>query len=620
MKHIILSFVKQLLFWMLLFALSRTVFLIFNLNLLKIEGIGFAEAMASYWHALRLDFATACYFMFFPTLLLLIQSLYSPRWINLVHKIYYFIGILLFCLLTVVELGIYPEWKTKLPFKAFAYLSNPTEVYDTISTGLFFGLLLLFLIKFTLSYFVYIKWFFTDLTRLRRNYLFTVLFLFIAPVMLFVGARGGVQQIPINQSASYYSNKNILNLAAVNSGFNLSISIIENYRNFGKNPYAFYDDVEARQTVENLFRVEKDTTTYFLTTDRPNVVLLILESWSADLIESLGGEPGITPEFHELEKEGILFTNLWATGPRSEQSMGSIFGGFPAHPISSITVQPDKFVKLPTITQKLIDEGYHSSFYFGGQLIYGNIKGFILYNGFKKITEGEDFGNDVIRGKLGAHDEFVLGRQLSDLNKEKEPFFSALFTLSSHSPYDQPMETVIDWGENEQPYINSAYYTDRSLGNYFREARKQPWFKNTLFIVVADHSHNSYRNWSFTTPNYHKIPLMFYGEVIKPEFRGVKMPRFSNQSDLASTLMHQMNLDASDFPWSRNLFNPYSPEFAYFSFEEGLGWIRPPGGHFAYDARVNHFNEISIPEPMQDSIIKEGKSYLQVLFGQFMAY
>ena len=123
-----------------------------------------------------------------------------------------------------------------------------------------------------------------------------------------------------------------------------------------------------------------------------------------------------------------------------------------------------------------------------------------------------------------------------------------------------------------------------------------------------------------TTPNYHKIPLMFYGEVIKSEFRGMKIPRVSNQSDLASTLMHQLNLDASDFPWSRNLFNPYSPEFAYFSFEEGLGWIRPPAGHFAYDARVNHFNEISIPESMQDSIIKEGKSYLQVLFGQYMSY
>lgn len=620
MKYIIRSFFKQFLFWLLLFAFARTVFLIYNYNLLAVEGIGFIEALDSYRHALKLDFATAAYFMFFPFMILLVQSVYSPSWLNRVNKIYVFTGVFLFCLLTTVELGIYPEWKTKLPFKSFTYLSNPTEVYDTISNKLFFGLLALFMIYAGISYWVYLKWFHTDLTRIPRNYLFSLVILLIVPVSLFIIARGGIQQIPINQSAAYYSKKNILNLAAVNSGFNLSISIVENYKNFGENPYAWFDDDQAAATVESLFSVEKDTTLSILSTQRPNVIILILESWSADLIESLGGEPGITPRFRDLEKEGILFTALWATGPRSEQAMGSIFGGFPAHPISSITVQPDKFSKLPTITHKFIAQGYHTSFYFGGQLIYGNIKGFILHNGFERIIEGSDFGNDVLKGKLGAHDEFVLSRQLNDLNREKEPFFSAVFTLSSHSPYDQPMEEVLDWGDNEKPYINSAHYTDKCLGEYFSEARKQPWYKNTLFVLVADHSHNSYRNWSFTTPNYHKIPMLFYGDVIKPEYRGTTNSRFANQSDLAATLMKQLNFDAKDFHWSRNLFNPYTQQFSYFSFEEGLGWIRPGAGHFTYDARVGHFFENTIPEPMQDSIVKEGKSYLQVLFKEYMNY
>ena len=619
MKQIISSLFRQLLFWMLLFALSRTVFLIYNFNLLRIEGVGFAEAMASYWHALHLDLSTAGYFLIFPIVLLLVQSFYSPKWLNTINKVYVFIGVFLFCLLTVAELGIYPEWKTKMPYKAFTYLTNPTEVYDTISTGLFFSLLALFVVKFTISYFVYIKVFYRNLVHVTKNYLYSAIFALIIPVLLFISLRGGVQQIPINQSASYYSHHNILNLAAVNSGFNLFISIIENYKNFGKNPYSFYSKQEVDKTIKQIFKTERDSTTMVLTTDRPNIVLLILESWSADLIESLGGEPGITPEFHQLEKEGILFTGLWATGPRSEQAMSSIFGGFPAHPISSITVQPDKFSKLTTITHKLIAQGYHTSFYFGGQLIYGNIRGFILHNGFERITELENFGNDVKKGKLGVHDEFVLARQLNDLNKEKEPFFSALFTLSSHSPYDQPMEEVLHWGQNEKQYINSAYYTDHSLGEYFRNARKQPWFKNTLFILVADHSHNSYRNWPFTTPMYHKIPLLFLGDVIKDEFKGTTISKLANQPDIASTLLHQLNIGAEEFHWSRNLFNPYSPEFAYFSFEEGVGWIRP-AGHFVYDARVKHFNELSLPDASKDSIIREGKSYLQAVFEEYMSY
>lgn len=619
MKQILVSFVRQMLFWMLFFAFAKTVFMLYNINLLRIEGVTFGEALAAYRHGLQLDFATASYFMFFPTVLLLIQSLWSRNWMNKVNRVYTFTAITLFSLLTAVELGIYPEWKTKLPFKAFAYLSNPTEVYDTVSNALFFSLIGLFLVMVMLTSWVYNKWFYTVIRQSERNYLFSAVFLLSTPILLFIGARGGVQPIPINQSASYYSNKNILNIAAVNSGFNLMINIIENYRNFGENPYAFYSDEEAAQTRKQIFSTERDSTTKILTSSRPNIVLLILESWSADLIESLGGEPGITPEFRELEKEGILFTKLWATGPRSEQAMGSIFGGFPAHPISSITVQPDKFAKLPTITHKLIEAGYHTSFYFGGQLIYGNIKGFILYNGFKRVVEGADFGKDVIKGKLGAHDEFVLSRQLADLSKEKEPFFSALFTLSSHSPYDQPMEQVLNWGDNEKPYINSAYYTDHCLGRYFEEARKQPWYKNTLFVIVADHSHNSYRNWAFTTPNYHKIPMLLLGDVIKDEFRGTKISRLSNQSDLASTLLNQLDIDADEFHWSRNLLNPYTPEFAYYSFEEGLGWIRP-AGHFVMDARIGHFHENAIPEAYADSVIREGKSYLQSLFGEYMSY
>lgn len=614
---ILASLGRQFLFWLLMFAAARTIFLLYNLNLLRVEGIAFGSAMASYWHAIPLDIATAGYFMIFPLLLTLIQTLYSPRWINTVNKAYTLLAIVLYTLLVSAELGIYPEWKTKMPFKAFNYMSHPTEVYDTVATSIFFTLIIFWLIFAGISYWGYKRIFYRDLVHVSRSIIVTLIILIVITPLMFIGIRGGVQPIPINQSKSYYSTHNILNLAAVNSGFNLMISAIENYKNLGHNPFAFYPEAQAEERVTQLFYTPQDTTTLFLTTQQPNIVLLILESWSADLIESLGGEPGITPEFHELENQGILFTRLWATGPRSEQAMGSIFAGFPAHPISSVTVQPEKFAKVPTITSKLIEKGYHTSFYFGGQLMYGNIKGFVLYNGFEKVTEGADFKNKVIRGKLGVHDEFVLSRQLADLNSEKQPFFSALFTLSSHAPYDQPMEEVLNWGENEQPYINSAHYTDRCLGNYFREARQQPWFKNTLFIVVADHSHNSYRNWSFTTPAYHKIPLLFYGEVIKEEFRGKQISRLSNQSDLAATLMHQLGLSASEFKWSRNLLNPYSPEFAYFSFEEGLGFVVPEG-HFVYDARIDHFNELSLPEPQKEGVIETGKSYLQVLFQDYM--
>ncbi len=618
MKKIFASFLKQLAFWMLFFFITRAVFLLYNIDLIKTESIAFGESLAAFWHAIPLDIATSCYLLLFPFLLLIVQSFYSAQWLNKLNKIYTLSAIVVFSLLVTTELGVYPEWKTKMPYKALTYLQNPSEVYNSASTSTFFILIVLFFLLCTASYWLYKKYFHVMILEPLKSWYFKVwLIIILILPFLFIGGRGGWQQIPINQSESYYSNHNILNLAAVNSGFNLAISVIENYKNFGKNPYAFYSLEEAQLNVQQLHEYPKDSTTRILNTKQPNIVLIILESWSADLIESIGGQPGITPEFHELEKQGILFTNLYATGPRSEQAMGSIFSGFPAHPISSVTVQPEKFSKLPTITKSLIDKGYQTSFYFGGQLRYGNIKGYILYNGFEKVVEHNDFGNNVLRGKLGVHDEFVLSRQLADLNNEKEPFFSGLFTLSSHSPYDQPMENVFDWGENENDYINSAYYTDRCLGNYFAEARKQAWFNNTLFIIVADHSHNSYRNWSFTTPAYHKIPMLFFGEVIKQEFRGLKINRLSNQMDLASTLLNQLGLDSTPFKWSRDLFNPYSPEYAYYSFEEGLGWISK-NGHFVYDARLDHYSEDTVPPELKEYTKRQGKSFLQVLFEEYM--
>jgi len=618
MSRIIANLLRQLAFWMIFFLITRIIFLVYNVPFLKIEHIGFTESIASFWHAIPLDLATAAYLLIFPFFLLIIQSIFKLNWINKINKVYTFIGVFLYSLLVTAELGIYPEWKTKMPYKALNYLLEPSEIYNSASSGTFFILIFLFIVLCTGGYILYSRFFYLEITRpAKKRFLFTPVFAVVTFPLLALAARGGWQQIPINQSEAYYSNHNILNLASVNSAFNLSISIIENYKNMEKNPYYFFDTHEAEEEVRNIYQQDKDTTINILTVKQPNIVLLILESWSADLIESIGGEAGITPQFHELEKNGILFTNLYATGPRSEQAMGSIFSGFPAHPISSVTVQPDKFSKLPTITETLIKDGYSTSFYFGGQLRYGNIKGYILYNGFTRVIEHNDFGNDVIRGKLGVHDEFVLSRQLQDLNKEKEPFFSALFTLSSHSPYDQPMKNVLTWGGNENNYINSALYTDRCLGDYFKEAQKQPWFNNTLFIIVADHSHNSYRNWTFTTPAYHKIPLLLYGNVIKPEMRGKKIDRLANQMDIASTLMHQLNLDSTPFKWSRNLFNPYSPVFAYYSFEEGFGWLTKDG-HFVYEPRTDHYHEDALPDSLKNVNRKEGKSFLQVLFDEYM--
>jgi len=619
MKKLIWSLFKQFIFWILFFAFARTIYLVYNFEELISDKIPFFDILSGYWYGLKLDVATACYFLVFPLLIVLVQSLYNPKWLYKVNRIYTLIAIVIFSLIIATELGIYSEWHTKLHYKALMYITHPTEIYGSANSLTFF--LLLFIAGFMsiTGYFLYRKYFYDEVKFTYNYWLRPVGIMAVTLPLMVIGMRGGFQQIPINQSQSYYSKFNILNLASVNSGFNLFISIDENLSNFNKNPFEVYKKSDAEAEVKRIMNTPGDSTLNILTTKRPNVVLIILESWSADLIESLGGRPGITPQFRKLEKGGVLFTNLISSGTRSEQGMACLFGGFPGHAISSITVQPDKYPKMPSLTKVLKQQGYQTSYYYGGQLIYGNIKGYIMSNGFDRIREVYDFGNDVIKGKLGVHDEFVLERQHQELNKTKEPFFSALFTLSSHSPFDQPMPEMLHWNVKERKYINAAYYTDDCLGKYFDKVRKEPWYKNTLFILVADHSHSSYKDWPFTSPMYHHIPMLFYGDVIKPAFRGYQCDKLGGHHDLASTLLNQLSLDAKPFRWSIDLLNPTSPAYGYYSFEEGVGWVRK-SGYFAYDERMKHYHQMQLPLNVRDSIVKEGKSYLQVLFDDYMHY
>lgn len=620
MIKLLKSLSKQLFFWILFFEILRIIYLIYNYRELQIEQVSLLEAISVFWYALKLDLATACYLIIIPYLLILIQSVYSKSWLGLVNKIYTGMIIFFYSLLITAELGIYEEWKTKLHYKALMYLNNPAEVYNSAETKTFFILLAIFLIIVIFSFWIYRKYFFSKIEATKFRLLNFVLLLIFLPPFIVLGMRGGLQEIPINQSQSYFSKKNILNLAAVNSAFNLYISVYENMGNMNKNPFTYYTEDEARNIVEEIYALKKDTSLSVLKTQQPNIVLIAMESWSATLIESLGGVAGTTPQFHELEKEGILFTQIYSPGSRSEQGMSSILAGFPSHPISSITVQPDKFVHLRTMTHVLKEKNYSSSFYFGGQLIYGNIKSFIIHNGFDKIDEVYDFP-DELKGKLGVHDEFVFARQLEELNTETEPFFSMIFTSSTHSPFDMPMEKKIEWGDDLNMYLNSAYYTDQSLGNFIKAAKNEAWYDNTLFIVVADHSHHSYTHDPYHSKEYHQIPLLLFGEVIKEEYRGIQIDKLGSQTDLIGTLFPQLGLasELKNFPWSKNLLNPYTPEFAYIAFEEGIGWVRPVGDFF-YDNQLDYYYHNTIPEIYNDSIVKEGKAFLQYLFQHYMEY
>lgn len=375
----------------------------------------------------------------------------------------------------------------------------------------------------------------------------------------------------------------------------------------------------AEKIFASINAVKKDTTIHILTTDRPNVVLVVLEGWSADLIKSCGGYDSITPHFDEMAQEGVLFTNCYASGSLSDQGMAAVFSAFPSQPKTSIITQPTKYVHLPCINSVFKKAGYHTSYMFGGQLSYGNIRAYMYYNAFDRILEGKDFDPSIPQGKLGVADQYLFDRQLQELSHEQQPFFAGMFTQSTHGPFDFPMNEVLHWGDKEKPYINSALYADKCIHNFIEEAKKSPWYKNTLFVFVSDHSHNSPKKWQFNQKEYRHIPMLFFGDVIKPEFRGMKYDSIASQTDLASTLLHQLNLESSQFRYSKNLFNPYTTHSAYYAFDEGFGFVADEGSLAWHVDGRTEFEKYNSPGA-EKKLKTEGQAFLQVLIHEYFTF
>ncbi len=603
------------LFWLLVFYTGKLIF-IFS-TLIFVTKVSVTDIFQILYHGFWLDLSTAGYFVALNTIFLFLFNISKKRFFIQIHHIVNILLLAAYFLVVTAEPVIYREWQTKINYKALTYLKNPSEIFLTADTAyIFFGLIITGVLT----------WLFHNLskklviTQTKEPFFASfLLFIFISGLNILV-IRGGVKAIPINLSDAHFSNDFSKNDAAVNSVWNLIHSIVQNNKYLDKNPYQFMPLSEAKDIVKKLHSTEKDTTITVISrkTNKPNVVLIILESWTADAVKELGGYDNITPNFSKLCKEGLLFTQCYASGFRSDMGMAAILSGYPAQPTTTITEQPEKVKKLPVISHVFKNKGYKTAFIFGGQLIYGNIKSLILHGQYDKIIEGKDFPDTLPASKLAVHDEFVFQRAIDEINKEKEPFFYTIFTASSHSPYDVPVKPELHF-KKENGYMQSVWYADYSIGKFMAKAKKQSWFNHTLFIFIADHSHPSPRQWEYHSKENKHIPLLWYGNLLSDSIRGKTYNNIVSQVDLAASLFSQLEFPSSQFNWSKNIWNPHTKNFAYYICGDGFGWVCPYGDYsYRYDLkRFIHQNFEN--DSLKEIAIKEGEAYLQVLFEDYLS-
>ncbi len=209
-----------------------------------------------------------------------------------------------------------------------------------------------------------------------------------------------------------------------------------------------------------------------LNTDRPNVMIIILESFSGYVIGELGGDSVVTPNFNRYAREGILFSNFYASGTRTDKAIPAILDGYPALPAQSIIKEPKKSQTLPNIVKMLIDQGYNSSFWYGGEINFANFNSFVIGSGFNQIITKDNFSPENYNSKWGVHDHVMFKALEDSMKSVREPFVDVVLTLSSHEPFDVPMERVIQGDGILEKYKNSVFYADKSLGSFLDWARQ----------------------------------------------------------------------------------------------------------------------------------------------------
>lgn len=552
----------------------------------------------------------AGYICILPFFLFLVKSIAINFTVNKLIRIYTYVLIILLSFITMADLELYTAWGFRMDATPLQYFKTPKEMGATISTAPVFKLLIIFVLLAAIFIFIYKKYFndFID-KRQAKIYILDILFSAFLFALLFVPIRGGIQKIPMNQSDVYFSEKLFADHAAINLPWNIMFSILN--KNNERNPFDYFPEKEAATLVDSLYKTGPLKIPSILSVEKPNIILIILESYTAKWVGCLGGVPGVTPNLDKIAADGLLFTHIYAAGDRSEKGQVAILSGYPNQAINSIIKTPDKTRNLPSINQELEKAGYTSSYTYGGELEFANIKSYLVHIGIDRLVDKYSFPVSQRTTSWGVHDQYVFERFGQDLNKEKQPFFAAIFSLSSHEPYDVPIKHFA--GKDETTlFKNSVYYTDSVIGNFIAKSKMESWWQNTLIVFVADHGHPLPGHDPNDQPSKFRIPLIFSGGALK--LKGV-INNIGSQTDIATTVLNQLKIPTDKFKWGKDLLDSSAKQFAFYSFNNGFGFVTPQGTE-----TIDNVSQKTIYKDagFDTSNIKFGKAYMEFSYEDYL--
>lgn len=571
MKAKLLFLLKYYLFWILMSVAAKVVFLLYQWKDSSTLTGG------DIWHilsgGLQLDLSLGGYIVMFAAVIMVFSCFLSEKVIRLIFSALTLLFLVFFSVVMTVDLELFKNWGYHLDTTPLLYLKTPKEAMASTPVWLIISLVLLMMMWITGGFWIFRKWVLSGLHYAKLNYWGIPVFLIIGGLML-IPVRGGFNVAPLNSSFVFFHPRNMYaNQAAINPVWNFVYELMH-IKKLDKQ-YVYMPEQEALQLVDSVMH----TGTEFpriLKNERPNIVFLLLESFTANAIEALGGEPGATPTINQLVHEGILFSNIYATASRSDRGMVAAISALPSHPSVALIRYPNKMMEHPRFPKELEQAGYSTRYYYAGDINFGGFRSYVTMSFQDMVTE-DDFSGEAVRNrfKWGVHDQYMFQRLHEDLIKAPQPFMYMAFNMSSHEPYTVPGENKFPGDDVQDKFLNAIHYSDRCIGDFISECKESGVWDNTLFILMADHGTRNIRHLEPADPAAYHIPLLLTGGALN--VRDTVVHTIGSQTDMVATVLAQLGMDHSGYKFSRNLLADSVVPFAFYSFANAAGIVTQNG-------------------------------------------
>lgn len=615
---------------LLVLTLSR-----FGLSLWQAERISAVNGwLPLFLQGIRIDIVSLCYLFGLPallTVLLLNDNVLGRIWRSILRVWLTATGV--FIIFMEMATPAFIETYDFRPNRLFIeYLLYPKEVFSMLASGHFVAVVssLVVTVLAVVFYWKCAGWAVKNLRlpswKWRPIMALTIILFTI------LGARSSLHHRGINPAMVAFSSDPLVNSLVLNSGYSV-LYAVQQLKDEDKSSEQY-----GKMSVEEMLVIVKKQRgrpeSDYISVDYPtltknqasyqgkpkNIVIILQESQGAQFINTLGGKP-ISPEFDKLAEQGWLFENLYATGTRSIRGIEAVSAGFtptPARATVKLTKSQNGFF---TIADLLGHKGYKTSFIYGGEKHFDNMASYFYGNGFQTIIDEQDYKNPKFVGTWGVSDEDLFDKAnetFTEFAKSDQPFFSLVFTSSNHDPFDYPDGKIELFEQDKKTRNNAAKYADYALGYFFKLAKNSNYWKDTIFLVVADHD-SRVAGAELVPINHFHIPALILGEGVEPKRDG----RLVSQIDMPTTLLSLAGV-SGEYPMiGFDLTQDVNPNRALMQYDQTQAMMKgnndvvilqpntEPQG-YSYDKQSAKF----IPKALPDEMKKEALAY--ALLGSYL--